>query len=555
MEKDHAFDDALIRAELAKYLTPRDLAQCAGVSHTWFDWFIPSLWHTRSFYCSLSNIPGLRRYQQHVRVIKDIAINLAVESRDYWSFPNLQTVQFVQGNNNLFRPQFVTFGGFGGIHQGSQMVQGSVNVSRVDLRLVKLLDSTPLLQDLTVTLSLDNTDVYRQFLLALQSLTHLRRLELVCNEYVNPIHIQQVISACRQCETLSFKFWGNDSFKGTEEAGEYVLAKAAMEQMQDIAVKTLYLESSLSDQEAAIMVPLLKHCPLLEEIHLWDLHLDSTLELLQDAFRNGACPQLKALFPSNSAPTKKDPLPTLLSVMGPNRGVNAVGLQTLTIPTHYFLAESALAITQHLAQSMTVLNFQEHIMKFEVFNELVTGLPHLRSLSARIEEISAQTVDINRFNQMCARDWVCLGLEKLQVGSQLTQGIPTVKTDSWKQSLPRRCMDYMFSQFARLENLEQWDWVAGPVDLFILTGGYLRTLSNLKQLRRLGLGSSTVYRMGAKEADWVAENWPRLEHVDLSCRKMLVPIADSSRVKADKLALDAFIHTLRSKRPSITFNR
>ncbi|KAG0200499.1 hypothetical protein BGX28_006450 [Mortierella sp. GBA30] len=569
MERDHPFDEAPIRAELAKYLTPRDLSNCSAVSQTWFDWFIPYLWHTRTFHCNLSYIPGLNRYRHHVRVIKDFAVNLAVESRDHWSFPNLQSVQFVQNCASQHIPRIASpfyatgFGGglFGGgfgllpTSNNNISVQGGVNAARVDLRLVKLLDSVPLLRDLTITLSLDNTDVYRQFLLSLQTLSHLNRLELVCNEYVNPLHIQQVLNACRQCEILNLKFQGNDTFKGAEEAEEYVLAKIAMEQMQDMAVKTLYLETSLGDQESTIMVPLLKRCPLVEEVHLYDLRLDSTLALLQGALRAGACPRLKTLFPSNTFSTKEDPLPALLSVMGPGRDSNAVGLQTLTISAHQFLADSALAITQHLSQSMTVLNFQDHIMKFEVFNELVTGLPHLESLRARVEEISAQTVDINKFDQMCTRDWVCLGLKKLQLGSQLTQGIPTVKTDSWKQSLPRRCMDYMFSQFARLENLEEWDWVAGPVDLFILTGGYLRTLSNLKQLRRLGLGPSTVYRMGAKEAEWVAENWTSLQHVNLSCQSVHIQIADSSRVKADKLALDTFIHTLRSKRPSITFHK
>ncbi|KAF9435800.1 hypothetical protein BGZ76_005508 [Entomortierella beljakovae] len=556
MEKDHPFDDALIRKELASYLTPRDLVNLSCASQSWFNWFIPILWHTRAFYISLSKIPGLARYKQYVRVIKDYSISLAVESRDHWSFPNLQTVQFVHTSTGQYG-QFGSGGGlfghpsYGGF--GYNQVQGGVNTSRVDLRLAKLLESVPLLQDLTITLALDNTSVHSQFILALQSLPHLRRFELACNDYVNPIHIQQVLNACQQCEVLKLKFSGSDAFKGVEEAEEYVLAKAAMEQMQDINVKTLYIETTLGDQEAAIVVPLLKHCPLLEEIHLYSLCLDSTIELMQDAFKNGACPQLKTLFPYATFSTKKDPLPTLLSAMGPGRSANAVGLQSLTIPFN-FLPESASMITQHLSQSITTLTFQEHIMNFDVFNELVTGLPYLESLRVRIEEISAQTVDINKFDQMCTRDWVCLGLKKLQLGSKLTQGIPTVKTDSWKQSLPRRCMDYMFPQFNRLENLEEWDWVAGPVDLFTLAG-YLRSLSNLKKLRRLGLGPSTLYKMGAKEADWVADNWPSLEHVDLSCKSLYIHISDGSRVKPDKLALDTFIHTLRSKRPNITFNK
>ncbi|KAG0023975.1 hypothetical protein BGZ82_010601, partial [Podila clonocystis] len=95
MEKDHAFADAVIRAELTKYLTPRDMANLCCTSRQSFDWFIPHLWHTRAFYTNLRNIPGLKRYQRHVKVIKDFAINLAVESRDFWAFPNLQSVQFV----------------------------------------------------------------------------------------------------------------------------------------------------------------------------------------------------------------------------------------------------------------------------------------------------------------------------------------------------------------------------------------------------------------------------------------------------------------------------
>ncbi|KAG0012256.1 hypothetical protein BGZ82_002674 [Podila clonocystis] len=212
-------------------------------------------------------------------------------------------------------------------------------------------------------------------------------------------------------------------------------------------------------------------------------------------------------------------------------------------------------MTEHLSQSLTEVHFQDHSMNFEVFNELVTGLPLLQSIRARINEISVQTVDISKFDQMCARDWVCLGLKKLQLGSQLTQGIPTVKGDSWKQSLPKRCMDYMFSQFAKLEQLEEWDFVAGPVDLFILgTGGYLRQLSDLKSLKKIGLGPRTVYRMGAKEAEWVAENWTSLEYVDLACDGIHVHIMDISRVKADKLALDTRCAGVYAAMKWITFS-
>lgn len=560
MEKDHAFADAVIRAELVKYLTPRDMTNLCLTSKQSFDWFVPHLWHTRAFYTNLKHIPGLKRYQQYVKVIKDLAINLAVESRDFWAFPNLQSVQFVQNSTGEFRSNT----GFGFYnppvpvysHHGFGSSLGGVNAARVDLRLVLLLQSVPLLQDLTITLALDNSDVFQHFLASLQSLTQLRTLKMTCNEYVNPTHIQQVIHACRQCEELDFSFSGVDSFKGIEERDEYEQAKFDMEGMEDLAVKTLKLATTLEDQEAAIMVPLLKKCPLLQELHMFTIKVPETVDLLKEAFINGACPQLSVFHPGRDGLLKVDPLPVLLSVMGPDRGVNAVGLSKIKITSAQFKSESALAMTAHLSGSLTEVHFQDHIMNFEVFNELVTGLPLLQSIRARINEISVQTVDINKFDQMCSRDWVCLGLKKLQLGSQLTQGIPTVKGDSWKQSLPKRCMDYMFSQFARLEQLEEWDFVAGPVDLFILAaGGYLRQLSDLKSLKKLGLGPRTVYRMGAKEAEWVAENWKSLENVDLACDNIPIHIMDISRVKADKLALDTFIHTLRSRRPKISFNK
>ncbi|KAF9957291.1 hypothetical protein BGZ72_001977 [Mortierella alpina] len=587
MEKDHALADSVVRAELAKYLTPRDLTNLCLTSKQSFDWFVPHLWHTRAFYTNLKHIPGLKRYQQHVKVIKDLAINLAVESRDFWDFPNLQSVQFVQYSSGIFRsytgfgaaPIHTGFGvaayprrGFGGFgssppaypHSGfgaalpasGSASVGGVNAARVDLRLVVLLQSVPLLQDLTITLALDHSDVFQHFLASLQSLTQLRTLKLTCNEYVNPTHIQRVIHACRQCEELDLSFSGVDSFKGVEEQEEYEQTKINMEGMEDLAVKILKLNTTLEDQEAAIMVPLLKKCPQLQELHMFTIKMPETVELLKEAFINGACPQLSSFHPGHVDALKDDPLPILLSVMGPDRGVDAVGLASIKITSADFKFESALAMTEHLSQSLTDVHFQEHIMDFEVFNELATGLPLLQSIHARIKEISVQTVDINKFDQMCSRDWVCLGLKKLHLASQLTQGIPTVKGDSWKQSLPKRCMDYMFSQFAKLEQLEEWDFVAGPVDLFILpAGGYLRQLSDLKSLKKLGLGPKTVFRMGAKEAEWVADNWTSLEEVDLACNSIPILIMDISRVKADKLALDTFIHTLRSKRPNVTFTK
>ncbi|KAG0277363.1 hypothetical protein BGZ96_002893 [Linnemannia gamsii] len=560
MEKDHAFDDAVIRAELVKYLTPRNMTNLCLTCKQSFDWFVPHLWHTRAFYTNLKNIPGLKRYQQYVKVIEDLAINLAVESRDFWAFPNLQSVEFVQHSVGQYRG----YSGFGSyntpVPSYSQHAFGSsiggVNAARVDLRLVLLLRSVPLLQDLTITLALDNSDVFQHFLASLQSLTQLRTLKMTCNEYVNPTHIHRVIHASRRCEELDFSFSGVDSFKGIEEREEYEQARIDMEGMEDLAVKTLKLATTLEDQEVAIMVPLLKKCPLLEELHMFTIKAPETVDLLKEAFINGACPQLSVFHPGREGALKDDPLPVLLSVMGPNRGVNAVGLKKIKITSAQFKSESALAMTEHLSGSLTEVHFQDHIMNFEVFNELVTGLPLLQSIRARINEISVQTVDINKFDQMCSRDWVCLGLKTLQLGSQLTQGIPTVKGDSWKQSLPKRCMDYMFSQFAKLEQLEEWDFVAGPVDLFVLSaGGYLRQLSELKSLKKLGLGPRTVYRMGAKEAEWVAENWTSLENVDLACDSIPIHIIDISRIKADKLALDTFIHTLRSKRPKTSFKK
>ncbi|CAO3568691.1 unnamed protein product [Mortierella alpina] len=563
MEQDHAFEDAVIRAELVKYLTPRDMANLCRTSKQSFNWFVPHLWHTRTFYTNLKHIPGLERYQQYVKVIKDLAINLAVESRDFWAFPNLQSVEFVQLSSGIFRNS-TAFGSYNlpvtayshHQHAFGSSLPGGVNAARVDLRLVLLLQSAPLLQDLTITLALDNSDVFQCFLDLLLSLTQLRALKLTCNEYVNPTHIQRVIRACRQCEELDFRFSGVDSFKGIEEQGEYDQARIDMEGMEDLAVQILKLDTTLEDQEAAIMVPLLKKCPLLQELHMFTIKLPETVDLLKEAFMNGACPQLSSFHPGRDGALKDDPLPVLLSVLGPDRGVSAVGLAKITVTSLQFKSESALAMTEHLSLSLTEVHFQDHIMNFEVFNELVTGLPLLKSLRARINEISVQTVDINKFDQMCSRDWVCLGLKKLQLGSQLTQGIPTVKGDSWKQSLPKRCMDYMFSQLAKLEQLEKWDFIAGPVDLFILAaGGYLRQLSDLKSLRTLGLGPKTVYRMGAKEAEWVAENWTSLENVDLACNSIPIHILDISRVKADKLALDTFIHTLRSRRPNVCFKK
>ncbi|KAF9899555.1 hypothetical protein EC991_008623 [Linnemannia zychae] len=559
MEKDHAFSDAVIRAELVKYLSPRNITNLCLTSKQSFDWFIPHLWHTRGFYTNFKHIPGLKRYQQYVKVIKDLAINLAVESRDYWDFPNLQSVQFVQQSTGLYRGNT----GFGSYippqtysHHGYGAALGGVNAARVDLRLVLLLQSVPLLQDLTITLALDNSDVFHHFLTSLQLLTRLRTLKVTCNEYVNPTHIQRIVHASRHCEELDFSFSGVDSFKGIEEKEEYEQAKINMEEMEDLAVKILKLSTTLEDQEAAIMVPLLKKCPELQELHMFTIRVPETVDLLKEAFIDGACPQLSVFHPGRDGVLKDDPLPVLLSVMGPGRGVNAVGLEKITITSSQFKPESALAMTEHLSESLTEVIFQDHIMNFEVFNELVTGLPLLETIRARINEISVQTVDINKFDQMCSRDWVCLGLKKLQLGSQLTQGIPTVKGDSWKQSLPKRCMDYMFSQFAKLEELEEWDFVAGPVDLFILAaGGYLRLLSDLKSLKKFGLGPRTVYRMGAKEAEWVAENWTSLENVDLACDRIPIHIMDISRVKADKLALDTFIHTLRSRRPNISFKK
>ncbi|KAG0010011.1 hypothetical protein BGZ81_003027, partial [Podila clonocystis] len=197
------------------------------------------------------------------------------------------------------------------------------------------------------------------------------------------------------------------------------------------------------------------------ELHMFTIRVPETVGLLKEAFMDGACPQLRIFHPGRDGALKNDPLPVLLSVMGPDRGVNAVGLEKIKITSTQFKSESALAMTEHLSRSLTEVDFQDHSLSFDVFNELVTGLPLLQSIRARINEISLQTVEISKFDQMFTHDWVCLGLKKLKLGFHLSRGIPTVKGNSWKQSLPKRYMDYMFSQFAKLEQLEEWDFDAG----------------------------------------------------------------------------------------------
>ncbi|KAI8595133.1 hypothetical protein EDD21DRAFT_409317 [Dissophora ornata] len=134
---------------------------------------------------------------------------------------------------------------------------------------VKAFEATsPFLKNLNIKLSLNHVEVYNQLLHTLQSLQHLQKLKLACDNYVNPVYYQQIIENCRHCESIGLTFGCYTEYIKNKE--QYALAKSGFEKMPDTRLRELFFKFHTSSQQTHILAPLLQCSPLLESLHLED---------------------------------------------------------------------------------------------------------------------------------------------------------------------------------------------------------------------------------------------------------------------------------------------
>ncbi|KAF8941690.1 hypothetical protein BGZ58_000026 [Dissophora ornata] len=347
MEDISVFDIPLLNREVTQRLSKHDLKQCCLVSKQWYEWFIPVLWHSIELPHSVKAFEAVRRHRVHVRNILVIDLLDAVVSCDCWSFPALQSITFTSLDSRT----------------------SSHKMFRLDMKMLRLLETSPFLRSLNIKLSLNHVEVYNQLLHTLQSLQHLQKLKLTCDNYVNPVYYQQIIENCRHCESIGLTFGCYTKYIENKE--QYALAKSGFEKMPDTRLRELFFEFHTSSQQTHILAPLLQCSPLLESLHLEDEYNRTSIKHLTETFQSLRTPRLKKLYLGHKYSIDCDIADLLRSIGSEDdkddSDMERRGLETLEQWPFGFGKESALALTTYHARTLTTLEFLQSQVELQLF--------------------------------------------------------------------------------------------------------------------------------------------------------------------------------------------
>ncbi|KAK3823135.1 MAG: hypothetical protein J3Q66DRAFT_437548 [Benniella sp.] len=184
------------------------------------------------------------------------------------------------------------------------------------------------------------------------------------------------------------------------------------------------------------------------------------------------------------------------------------GLETLGIDDHVG-NRIVQSIAQYHHQSLRRLNFLSFGILHSTLSGLMTQLPNLRTLEARLDAVLED--DINSIP--IDNDWVCVGLRSLQleVNTRCFRG--GMDSSEWKRSIDKRGLDYVFSKTVKMKSLQGLSIGCRQRELYLMKAGYLTQLGGLKQLEAFGIVSIRSKMSGRNEALWMANNWPKLVQV------------------------------------------
>lgn len=481
MERITPLDIPLINREIYQYLSPKDLSRCTLVSKAWSAWFSSALWRDLDCSRTTPDLKTLSGQQEHVRIVSSLPMEIAGTLRDQLFFPHLQRLEFSYTWSR------------NGIH-------------RVELRVLRVLERIQTLQHLKISLSLDHHDVHQQWIQTLRALTRLRKLELSCHQYVGGMAILEFLQLCHRYEYLGLNFLGHGNHITQEDREECQVAKAAIEEMQGLQLSELSLNTSFELLEEFILQPLLERCPLVEKLYLWRPRREQTLHQLMPLFRSKRFPKLRHWRTHGFyGRDEQEAHAELLSSIGG-------GLESFMVDTDPDKAAAKVLIQCH-AHSLTKLDLNGVLEGFVIFSDLMTGLPGLRSVKARVRPMITDTDE--ELDVLAKKEWACIGLNTLSLFLDTSHGSSRVIGGRyWKGSKSQRCLDITVSWIARLKNLEDLRMGCCQADLFLLKRGYLSQLENLRQLKLFDLDRTPHNNFGEKEAVWMIHHWPRLVQIN-----------------------------------------
>ncbi|KAK3823127.1 MAG: hypothetical protein J3Q66DRAFT_330926 [Benniella sp.] len=344
---------------------------------------------------------------------------------------------------------------------------------------------------------------------------HLESLGLKCDALVNGNVVQQVLSLCSGLKCLSLRLLGYPSSVQKKDLQEYRQARGMMETMSEMQLHELSLDTSLKICRENIFHPLLERCPRLEKLELESIyygHNELALQHLVKTLKENKLSRLRHLTMGGLYSDQETVLVEVLSHV-------ACGFETLIFP-----GKNGNLVVQPLIQfhsrTLARLDFRRAI-SFPSLLRLMIGLPCLRTIT--VPEIDGKP---HAAVSLLDMQWGCLDLRCLRLNLGEWRRYAAISREGWMHSVEKAVLDYLFLEVAKLTSLQELSIGSGQLS-FCMSMGYLEQLAGLKQLEILDLTHTQDEDLGVYEAQWMAENWPRLlqiheQHTSTSFKETLL---------------------------------
>ncbi|KAF9414059.1 hypothetical protein BGZ76_004941 [Entomortierella beljakovae] len=349
----------------------------------------------------------------------------------------------------------------------------------------------------------------------------LQSLDITFQENISPVTIQVIIQACHQMDSVRLCFGSIFSTFNVQHVSD----SDSITFTHDTKIRKLYTRFISPVLQTSVLLPLLEHCPLLEELE-WEYFTDNPSNSALLAILK-KCPQIKNLrfFNDNHLGDIGDStnlirsLTDILSRSSQIKGAgahgslpNEIGINLKDISIDFpivFCDESSRLFVQCLGSILTNLSLDRRAgVGIQFVGELLSGLPYLESLTAGIDAEIAVDTDFQLGTQ-----WSCLLLRQLRLRVIVQR--PTGKSlYNWASSHRDMRLHYIFSQIGRLHMLNLFE-LGSPDGVLPLRMGYLNLLSGLKALETWDTFDSDMPALTISDAKWILKNWPKLSHIIL----------------------------------------
>ncbi|KAG0253395.1 hypothetical protein BG011_006389 [Mortierella polycephala] len=551
------FDIALIKDEITSYLSTKDLAQCTQVSHSWFTWFMPALWHTIDISYQQSKVgpflvPSREQSPDDLAFSKDkvdaqeLASTLLVKHNDLiHTLTTVYCIPFITTDPSLTSAPTPT----------STSTLSSAHTFR-NLRIFKCPPSTP--------------NFARQILGKTLSRSRLEVLEWTVHS-----PLQENWNGIDQYNRTiaSIKVDDDDDDKQNED-GVKVDAEGWAVETQ---IQRLYICINERLFDTKVLLPLVQRSPRLERLGMHWVHHQQTIDSVADLVQNGFLPHLNEIWLGAQRFGKDLDLVKLLSNhtgncrtatsaatsvstgTGARTGTGILRLKSIeTYCRALWGKEISQTLSDHHGQTLQLLNLTG-IPPIDLYHfiGLAAGLPMLQTLNICLAFSRRNFMDvlagyhhenIHDFGSLPQQQWACLSLRTLELSlisaenqvwsDQVHETEPGQDDDNSGRSdtgvakaLEEICLKYVLSQMGRLNVLQELDFSSytfilrlKPEDSIDNTDGstrstetpsyaYLEHLAGLKNLRGLCLKSDGDVALGAAEAKWILAHWPRLVEI------------------------------------------